>query len=75
MVKCIRNQKIVLNLRSLRKDRMIEAAEMAWFLGVNRDTYWRLERMDTDLKANQLLLLAWVFDVPLDDLLYLEKAD
>lgn len=54
---------------------MIEAAEMAWFLGVNRDTYWRLERQDTDLKASQLLLLAWVFDVPLDDLLYLEKAD
>lgn len=75
MAKCVRNQKIVLTLRELRKDRMIEAAEMAWFLGVNRDTYWRLERQDTDLKASQLLLLAWVFDVSLDDLLYLEKAD
>lgn len=54
---------------------MIDAAEMAWFLGVNCDTYWRLERQDTDLKANQLLLLAWVFDVSLDDLLCLEKDD
>lgn len=68
----IRNKKIILNLRKLRKERMIEAAEMAWFLGVNRDTYWRLERQETPLKADQLLLLAWVFDVPLSDLIYLE---
>lgn len=54
---------------------MIDSSEMAWFLGVNRDTYWRLERQDTELKANQLLLLAWVLDVSLDQLLYLGKTD